>query len=227
MTTAAEGAMREGETFGQYIKRRLKGGVLRQGAHEPNGEACALEARSQALGLQWTDDPVQTQFPDIRPLNDAWWESDAQRTEHLVPVIEALWDWPQWDKARQQRFAERLAERTIREILPPALETAGCKAEAEACRKDGDEKSARAAKVAATSAATDAANVAAASAAAYATATRAAKVAAYATAANAAAAAANVAAYATAAAYAAGNSLIFACRIWRECAEESANADAK
>lgn len=115
--TTTKGSMRKDETFGLFVKRRLNGGVLRRGPHEPNGDACALEARSQALGIDWTDSPVLVDFPDIRPINDAAWDNDNQRTAHMVPVMEALWNWPSWNIARRITFVERLVKR-INEEMP-------------------------------------------------------------------------------------------------------------
>lgn len=36
-------------TFGEFVKVRF-GGVLRKGAHTPDGQACVLEARNVMLG---------------------------------------------------------------------------------------------------------------------------------------------------------------------------------
>lgn len=95
------------------------GGCLASGAHEPDGQACALEARSQYMGLPWTDDPTTLGQPDYRPINDAL--PDEERTEIMVPLQMALWDWSTWSKERQREWYERVLLRTIREVLPVPL----------------------------------------------------------------------------------------------------------
>ena len=107
-------------TLHEVIDARF-GGVLRHGKHEEDGQACALEAVSVARGVKWTDAPRLVGMPDLRPINDGRWSSDEARTEALVPVLIALWDWPDWSDARRQAWAERIVLRTVREVLPLAM----------------------------------------------------------------------------------------------------------
>jgi hypothetical protein len=181
------------------------GGVLRTGSHDPDGQACALEAASVARGAKWSDEPEIAKLPDLRPINDARWESDAQRTEHLVPVILAFWNWPRWGEKRKRAIFARIVERTIREILPPMLRLQSLDAEADRCETEG---SAAAAASAATSAAT--------STSAYASAYASASASADAASADADAASASYASAASAASAASSAVLIQACRIWAE-----------
>jgi hypothetical protein len=221
--------------FTETLSSRF-GGVLRHGKHAEDGEACALEAASVARGRRWSDKPGLAGLPDLRPLNDARWPDDATRTEHMLPVVLALWDWAEWKPARRKAWAKRVAERTIREVLPIALRAAGLDAEAERCEREGTREAANAAHANAANAAhanaahanaahanaaayaanAAHANAAHANAAAYAAYAFAAAYAnAYANAVAYAAAAANAAAYAyAAAARVGGEPLIVACRIW-------------
>jgi hypothetical protein len=190
------------------------GGSMDGGCHNPNGVGCALEIASVARGIDWTDRPATVGLPDIRPINDSSrWESREARAEAIAPVIVALWGWSDWPAERRQAWAERVAERTIREILPIAQRAAGLDAEADRCERDGDRAAANAAAAAAKAAAYAAAYAANADAAAAAK--DAAKAAAYAANAD---AAAYAAAAAKAAAYAADDVLRLACRIWIEAA---------
>jgi hypothetical protein len=94
-------------------------GVLRSGSHTAGGrEFCALEFKSQVDGIPWTDNPVKTGMPDLRPLNDASWPSDKARTEALLPVLAALWNYASWSDARKARWLEIvLVEITNRWII--------------------------------------------------------------------------------------------------------------
>jgi hypothetical protein len=130
------------------------GGVLTSGSHEPDGHACLLEAVSIARGLDWTDDPSIVRMPDLRGLNDAPWSSDEVRTKHLLPVGVALYDWAEWSEERRQEFAKRVAEQTIRVIVPMALRQAAkanpkfaadLEAAAKLCADEGTESAARSA----------------------------------------------------------------------------------
>jgi len=106
-------------------------GILKPGQHAQDGEACVLEARNAALGLEWSDKP--NGFPDIRPINDGPWESDQQRTEHMVPLIIDLWDYPDWSRVRQSTFVEQIALLTIQRLLPLMLRPIGLVQHADAC----------------------------------------------------------------------------------------------
>jgi hypothetical protein len=112
------------------LARRFAG-VLSPGKHEPDGVACALEAASIAKGLAWTDDPARVGLPDLRPLNDARWSSDAARTAALVPVVEALWDWASWPEARRVAWAQHVAIATVRDIVSEVVS----EPHATACRR--------------------------------------------------------------------------------------------
>lgn len=113
------------------------GGLLSHGEHDPDGAACALEAASIARGRPWSDDPDDVELPDLRPLNDGPWTSDEARTEAMVPLVVALWDWPTWAGDRHQAWLSRVASRTTREVLPIVLRAVGLDAEAERCELEG------------------------------------------------------------------------------------------
>jgi hypothetical protein len=130
------------------------GGVLTKGSHAPDGHACLLEAVSIARGLDWTDEPSIVRMPDLRGLNDAPWSSDEVRTKHLLPVGVALYDWAEWSAERRQEFAKRVAEQTIRVIVPMALRPAAkanpkfaadLEAAAKLCADEGTESAAESA----------------------------------------------------------------------------------
>lgn len=233
-TQATKGEMHEGETFGQFVKRRFTNGLIRRGAHEPDGLACVLEARNVAVTGEWTDSP--SGFPDLRRLNDARWASDEERTAHMIPLVEALWDWEKWTEKRKVALAKIVAKRVIMEILPPVLRAHGLNEAADRCEKEGTREAALVARDAAAAAwaavaaawAADAADAACAAADA-ANASYAAYAAAYAASAVNAAYAADAAAdyaadvAAAEAADAAKTSapLIHLCRIMIEAAEEA------
>jgi hypothetical protein len=94
------------------------GGILRNGKHDEDGEACALEAATVARKKKWSDSPDDAGLPDLRALNDGAWSSDAARTKALVPAIRALWDWPKWSEEQKRALTDRVTLRLIREVLP-------------------------------------------------------------------------------------------------------------
>ena len=196
--------MMTAHVFETVVRDRF-GGLLRSGSHRPDGLACVLEAVAAARGLPWTDSPVEVGLPDLRPLNDARWSSDAVRTAALVPVVVALWKYSGWTKHQRTTWICRVVERTIREVLPVMLRYVGCEDAAIRCEREGTATAAYAAYTAADAAARSAAY------AAYAAATYAAGATG---AAAAAASAASAAAYAAAAA--ADRILQLTCRIWQE-----------
>jgi hypothetical protein len=102
--------------FRQTINDRF-GGVIRSGSHQPNGQACALEAYSVAIGKPWTDHPFTLGMPDVRRLNDARWSNDKARTDGLLPVVVALSRWSEWTKAQRSEWASRVVLRTVLEII--------------------------------------------------------------------------------------------------------------
>lgn len=135
------------------------GCVLKSGSHEESsGDSCALEVVSVARALAFTDDPATLDMPDLRPLNDASWDSDKQRTEHLLPVIVEC-DWSAWSEARRLRFVERLTILTVQQIV---AELPGPPDEVRTrCREADDlDKTAQAAQAAWTAQAAEAARAA-------------------------------------------------------------------
>lgn len=91
-------------------------GVLKQGAHEPqSGACCALEFANHVRGRRWSDEPGA--LPDLRPLNDAPWSSDQARTEALLPVMAALWDWSVWSEDQRVAWSRRVAVETVCQIV--------------------------------------------------------------------------------------------------------------
>ena len=108
---------KDGESLSDYCARRLAGGVLLSGKHEPNGQACALELVSQYRGLNWSDVPGAVGMPDVRAINDARWSSDAARTEAMLPLLESLLWWKDDDGARRLRFVRLLAVRTVNVLV--------------------------------------------------------------------------------------------------------------
>jgi len=130
-------------------------GVLYSGTHRPDGKCCLLEFASQAKGIRWTDSPVETGYPDLRPLNDAPWSSDEVRTEAMLPLLVSLAWWADADEARRKRFTDAVAFRTIREVLPIALRAAGLELPAVRCESAKDLAEAADAAAAAYAAAAD------------------------------------------------------------------------
>ena len=102
-----------------YLRQRLEtidNGVLKAGSHAADsGDYCALEFRSVEMGRPFGDTP--SDFPDIRPINDGPWSSDLARTNALLPVLAALWDWQEWPEARRQRWAIKVVMDTVRIII--------------------------------------------------------------------------------------------------------------
>ena len=91
-------------------------GILRSGAHQAGSrQFCALEFDSVVRGRDWSDTPIT--LPDLRPLNDGPWRSDAARTAALLPVMVALWDWSTWTRARQRQWASSVALETVKQII--------------------------------------------------------------------------------------------------------------
>ena len=128
---------------GQY------GGVIR--VEEKEGAACALEAASVARGRPFSDKPSDAGLPDLSPLSDGncIWPDDQTRTEHLVPVVKALWTWPRWSNRQRSAWKQRVIKRTIGEILPLILRPIGLEAEAERCAREGTARATIATRIAA------------------------------------------------------------------------------
>jgi hypothetical protein len=104
-------------TFYDFIKRQYNG-ELKTGLHDAgSGAACGLEALSQYQGDPWTDDPQTLRCFDIRKLNDAPWESDAQRAKYVALVIDAIRGSLDWSSWRQHQFVWSLTLETVRQVL--------------------------------------------------------------------------------------------------------------
>ncbi|MGH7187179.1 MAG: hypothetical protein ACREIB_12995, partial [Pseudomonadota bacterium] len=155
--------------FPAFVAERF-GGKLTEGAHSPDGAACLHEAWNVASGYGWDDDAHGR--PDLRGLNDVPWSSDEARTQALLPVAVALWDFERWSDDRKRAWARRVASETIRRVLPVALRAAASvhpeqhhrdalTAAAETCAKE-EAESAKSAASAARSAAWSAASAASA-----------------------------------------------------------------
>lgn len=122
--------------FKQVLSDRF-GGVLLLGSHNPDGAGCALEVASVARGISWTDAPDRVGLPDIRAINDCSWPSDRQRALHIAPVIEALWDWPDWSHEDYGTWTQEVARRSITELLPIGLRELGLHDHAERVGRSG------------------------------------------------------------------------------------------
>lgn len=120
-------------------------GGLTAGAHNDQSECCILEAVSVCDGVDWTDDPVVLDRPDVRPLNDAPWSSDEARTAGMLRLAPLIAAWPTWSEERRQAYVDRVVCRTIREVLPMALRAMGRQGDAQRCEGAGTPEEARAA----------------------------------------------------------------------------------
>lgn len=100
----------------EYVNQRF-GGLLKPGSHEPNGNACGLEALSQFKGIEWTDNPEKVQCFDIRAINDAPWSSNNQRTNSMLPLLEVIDESLNWSNYKKQIFIEYLFIETIRQVF--------------------------------------------------------------------------------------------------------------
>jgi len=107
------------EEFPAFVERRF-GGKLKAGKHSPDGAACLHEAVNVAMGREWSDSTDSLGL-DLRGLNDAAWSSDDARAAALLPVAVALWDFRGWPDERKRAWARRVAQETIRRIVPVAL----------------------------------------------------------------------------------------------------------
>lgn len=121
----------------QALKEHLGkhfGGLLLSGDHPQDGEVCLLEADHHMRGEDWGDAPGS--LPDLRELNDAPWSSDEARTENLLKVWVAYYDWSAWSDTRKTEVIGRVALWTVNRILPIALDAIGI--ESDACREATD-----------------------------------------------------------------------------------------
>ena len=148
--------------FDNVLYQQL-GGIIQAGEHEDHeGAACALEAASVARGHGLSDDSGDAGLPTLWPISDGLciWPDDQTRTEHVVPLVKALWGWPQWSEEQQGAWKRRVIQRTIQEILPCVLRPIGLEAEADLCAQGGTIKAAKAARAAANDVVEDAGKVA-------------------------------------------------------------------
>lgn len=101
------------------------GGMLKHGSHNRNvdgREFCGMEFVAKLAGEPWTDDPQCTHpvlSAYVRALNDSTWASDQERTRVLLPLIARV-----FGTRNLPISVARIAEATIREIVPLALESA-------------------------------------------------------------------------------------------------------
>jgi len=106
--------------------------------------ACIMACLNLACGGKLTD---AAESPCVLPaaarfaicLNDANWSSPAARADGLYDLGLALLGTSAIDRVE---FARRLAEGTIRRVLPIALRAAGLKKEADRCEEEGTMESA-------------------------------------------------------------------------------------
>jgi len=137
--------------FEKVLYERFEGVIL-PGEHDlEEGVACALEAASMARGRGLSDKPGDAGLPTLWPLSDGLgiWPDHQTRTEHVVPLVKALWGWPQWSQGQKKVWKSRVVQRTIQEILPLILRPIGLEAEAKQCERNGSLEAALAARAAA------------------------------------------------------------------------------
>jgi hypothetical protein len=126
------------ETLRDLLDTRA-GGLLRRGSHLPptddgQCQCCARELLALALGGPWTDQPDGNSSTDhaVTVLNDAQWSSDEVRTAHCLPLAVLR------EADAASGWTERYVLRTIREILPIVLRTAGLDDHADRCAAAAD-----------------------------------------------------------------------------------------
>jgi len=97
-------------------------GVLKSGGHAVGRDFCAMEFIAKIAGEPWTDKPVCV-HPLLgaycRGMNDATWPSDEARTETMLPLLAEV-----FGTTALVIDMRRIAEQTIRIIVPIALEAA-------------------------------------------------------------------------------------------------------
>ena len=86
----------------------LKEARLLKGSHQPNGEACVMEAASQLLNEKWTDHPVGVD-PQIaafcRAVNDRFGDDVRAELQKRLPRIIKAKHLPDKYRFRWARFA--------------------------------------------------------------------------------------------------------------------------
>ena len=146
--------------FDELLSRGLCKG---EGTSEYGGQVCIEQAISLACGETPTDQPTcalaASRLFAIR-LNDSRWSSPAARAAGMRGLALAQIGTAHLD---EREFVRRLAEATIREIVPAALRAAATRnpahagkleAAAKRCEAEGTEQAARDARKIATAAAT-------------------------------------------------------------------------
>ena len=117
-------------TVQQFTAAKLKrlliehdDGVLKSGSHQKDGrDFCAMEFIAKVAGEPWTDTP-ECVHPSLsaycRAMNDARWPSDDERTKGMLPLLANVFG------TRDLKInIANIAEQTIRQIVPIALEHA-------------------------------------------------------------------------------------------------------
>ena len=135
------------------------GDVLTAGSHPDQRACCINEARAVCLGLEWTDNPTMVGLPDIRPLNDGPWSSDAARTAAMIRLATAYDQWATWPPAQQRAVITAVVIGTVQHVIS-ALPSLSDQVRAH-CREAQTLKAAEAAAMAAEAAAWSAAACAA------------------------------------------------------------------
>ena len=133
-------------TFNRSVYERLCAAGMPAGLGDTE-RACVMACLNLACGGSLTD---AAESPCVLPcaakfairLNDAKWSSGRARADGLHDLGLALLGTADVDKVE---FVRRLAEGTIRRVIPPALRAAGLKKEATRCEEDGTRESAAAA----------------------------------------------------------------------------------
>src|SRR5690606_33555053 len=123
---------------------------LRSGLGEPiPGYMCVRSAVCYALGLPHDDDPKCVDPPlhlFVITHNDSSWSSPKARAEGMRKLAVAqLGSLGQIDSIQ---FVQRLAEQTIRRLLPPMLRQIGLHDVADRCEQEGTEQAPEAAHAA-------------------------------------------------------------------------------
>jgi hypothetical protein len=103
------------------------GGTLDRGSHNgdmPDCKVCVLElAALHKLGSV-TDDPEAIGLPEVRSINDSYIDPH-RRTEAMLGWLVAMDGWSTWPDERQVAWAQIVAMRTVREVLPIGLRAVG------------------------------------------------------------------------------------------------------
>ena len=127
----------------QRVLRNVNAGLCAGLGNGTPGHMCVEAAVCAAYGLPNSDAPpcVGAAVRGFKiALNDSpLWPSNQARAAGMRAVAIAQLGSVDLD---QQEFAKRLAEGTIRRVLPIALRAAGLEAEAQRCEREGSEDAA-------------------------------------------------------------------------------------